>query len=121
MPEPFGMLVQPFGPEGGTVPLCRNWNTNRISPSVRNGLAASTCVVPKKITKNTSKVTPNIKCFFIIINLFVLLKMKKDVCFFFCLARKSCCMSFTRCLLCITFSSIMTYIYIRFLIMVLVV
>lgn len=84
-PEPFGSLVQPFGPDGGTVPLCSNWSTNWILPSVRNGLAASTGVVAKKITKSPSKITPNISCLFIIISLslfFCVFKVKNKLLFF---------------------------------------
>lgn len=111
VPEPPGMFVQPFGPDPITWPLCSNWNTNRISLSAWSGLAASTCVVFKKITNSPSKITPSINCFFISFSFLYVFKVNKRNNLFFCLSRKSCCMSFTRCLCCITFGSIMTYIY----------
>lgn len=112
VPEPPGMFVQPFGPDPGTEPLCSNWNTNRISPSAWSGLAASTCVVFKKITNSPSKITPSINCFFIIIYfscLYVIKVKKKEIIFF-----PVCHVKVVVCLLlvvCGIFDSIMTYIY----------
>ncbi|CAA7027292.1 unnamed protein product [Microthlaspi erraticum] len=74
LPDPLGIWEQPFLPDPGTGPLCRDWNTNRISLSrvVRKSLVAPTSLAWKKIKKRDSKIIPRITCFFNIIVLSLL-------------------------------------------------
>jgi len=66
---PRGMLVQPFGPDPLTGPLCSAWNTNRISSAaVGNGLIASTCLTSKNTTKKATNITKIITCLFIFLD-----------------------------------------------------
>ena len=73
LPEPRGILVQPFGPEPLTGPLWSAWNSSLISSTASGkGLMrlASTCVTSKTTRKITSKIITSTSCLFMILEFF---------------------------------------------------